>query len=272
MRGAKRGGPGRLLGRRHADSCCHRRQGRVGRQAEGVRARGSSPSIHVPSRGARRSCACYRAHRGRSLAHRCTGPVRCGPGWITRDVPCKGQPVIPSTCGRGYGEGYRPQVAQDDRPFFQRLFTSPESQSSPTPYAIGPIRMNQAIPALGPMGLLMRFMSGGREQEQDPRVTRAISDLQDKSKWMAGYGSEGGRVSVEQDLPTVSPKDYSVYGNIDFPMYIPQAELATGPEYSGRYPQAAYEAGFDDIYLDSLKSRDPENFAFVMRNYGVEGY
>lgn len=174
--------------------------------------------------------------------------------------------------GRGYDEGYRPQVAQDDRPFFQRLFTSPESQSSPTPYAIGPIRMNQAIPALGPMGLLMRFMSGGREQEQDPRVTRAIADLQDKSKWMAGYGSDGGRVSVEQDLPTVSPKDYSVYGNIDFPMYIPQAELATGPEYSGRYPQAAYEAGFDDIYLDSLKSRDPENFAFVMRNYGVEGY
>ena len=62
---------------------------------------------------------------------------------------------------RGYDEGYRPQIAQDDRPFMQRLFTSPESQYSPTPYAIGPVRMNQAMSPLGPMGLLMRMMGGG---------------------------------------------------------------------------------------------------------------
>lgn len=65
---------------------------------------------------------------------------------------------------RGYDEGYRPQIAQDDRPFMQRLFTSPESQYSPTPYAIGPVRMNQAMSPLGPMGLLMRMMRGGSTQ------------------------------------------------------------------------------------------------------------
>ena len=173
---------------------------------------------------------------------------------------------------RGRGADYSPVAAQDDRPLMQRLLFSQQGAQSPTPYAIGPVQMDQAMPALGPLGLLMRFMSGGGQQEQDPRVTSAIADLQNKNKWMAGYGNQGGVGGKKPKPPSITPKDYSVYGNIDFPMYIPQTGLATGPEYSGRYPQAAYEAGFDDIYLDSLKSRDPENFAFVMRNYGVEGY
>ena len=107
--------------------------------------------------------------------------------------------------GRGYAEGSRPQVAQDNRPFMQRLLFSQQGAQSPTPYAIGPMQMDQAMPVLGPLGLLMRFMSGGGQQEQDPRVASAIADLQNKNKWMAGYGNQGGGVA-----PTA-------VGNVDVP-------------------------------------------------------
>ena len=171
---------------------------------------------------------------------------------------------------RGYDEGYRPQIAQDDRPFMQRLFTSPESQYSPTPYAIGPVRMNQAMSPLGPMGLLMRMMGGGstKPTAEDIAFIRSIPQ-QEIGGGILG-GGQGGRVAPAS--PTVTPKDYGVYGNIDFPMYIPQSNLATGPEYSGKYPQAVYEAGFDDIFLDSEKTKNPANFADIMRQYGVAGY
>ena len=46
---------------------------------------------------------------------------------------------------REYDEGYTPQDAEDERPFMQRLLFSPASTSSPTPYAIGPLKMDQGI-------------------------------------------------------------------------------------------------------------------------------
>ena len=171
---------------------------------------------------------------------------------------------------RGRGADYNPAVAQDSRPFMQRLLFSQQGAQSPTPYSFGPVKMDQAMPAFGPLGLLMRFMAGKGQEQQDPRVASAIADLQNKSKWMANVGGQGGRVTPTS--PTVTPKDYSVYSDIDFPMYIPQSSLATGPEYSGKYPQAVYEAGFDDIFLDSEKIKNPANFAGIMRQYGVAGY
>ena len=108
--------------------------------------------------------------------------------------------------------------------------------------------------------------------ERQGRADQAIADLQNPAKWMAGYGGGDTRISTKSVAPDVTPKDYSVYGDIDFPMYVPQTGMATGPEYSGTYPQAAYEAGFDDIFLNNLKQKDPENFAFIMSNYGVAGY
>lgn len=120
---------------------------------------------------------------------------------------------------RGYDEGYRPQVAQDDRPFMRRLFTSPESQYSPTPYAFGPVRMNQAMSPLGPMGLLMRMMGGGstKPTAEDIAFIRSIPQRE-----IGGGLSGGGQGErVEPALPTVTPKDYSVYRDIDYPMYVP---------------------------------------------------
>jgi hypothetical protein len=55
----------------------------------------------------------------------------------------------------GYDPGaYRPAVAQDDRPFMQRLFTSPQGAASPNPYAIGPASFSKPLPMPGLLGIL----------------------------------------------------------------------------------------------------------------------
>lgn len=111
---------------------------------------------------------------------------------------------------RGYDRGYRPQIAQDDRPFMQRLFTSPESQYSPTPYAIGPMRMNQAMSplALGPMGLLMRMMRGGstKPTAEDIAFIRSIPQ------------QEVGGGILPKPAPTITGADAGVTdGEVDVP-------------------------------------------------------
>ena len=55
----------------------------------------------------------------------------------------------------GYDPGaYRPAVAQDDRPFTQRLFTSPQGPASPNPFAIGPASFSKPLPMPGLLGIL----------------------------------------------------------------------------------------------------------------------
>lgn len=117
---------------------------------------------------------------------------------------------------RGRGADYSPVAAQDNRPLMQRLLFSQQGAQSPTPYAVGPMQMDQALPALGPLGLLMRFMSGGGQQEQDPRVAGAIADLQNKSKWMAGYGNQGGGVAPTTAGSVDVPNE--PISNMTFPM------------------------------------------------------
>lgn len=56
-------------------------------------------------------------------------------------------------------EGYRPEVAEDNRPMFQRMLTSPASDPSPRPYAIGPLTMDGPI-ELPQFGLLGLFAGG----------------------------------------------------------------------------------------------------------------
>ena len=73
--------------------------------------------------------------------------------------------------------GYRPEVAQDNRPFAQRLLTSPESTPSPNPYAIGPVSMDQPLPRFGLLGLFTQGLSsmfqGGDDGSEmgPPRTT-----------------------------------------------------------------------------------------------------
>lgn len=55
----------------------------------------------------------------------------------------------------GYDPGaYRPAVIADDRPFTQRLFTSPQGPASPNPFAIGPASFSKPLPMPGLLGIL----------------------------------------------------------------------------------------------------------------------
>lgn len=219
-----------------------------------------------------------------------------------RDVQGNAAAADQYLSSRGYDAGYTPQVAQDNRPFFQRLFTSPEGQQSPTPYALGPVAMDKplsfgGLAGFSPLGMLFNALSGNRAQpqaQQDPRVASAIADLRNPANWTANQGggllpkptSEPDVVEDNSLLPKktkailalLHPKDYyGTYTDIDYPMFFPKRTPdpdapATGPERSGKYPQSLYDMSFDDIFLDSLKVKDPAKFNELMRIHGVEGY
>jgi len=57
-------------------------------------------------------------------------------------------------------DNYNPQIAEDNRPLMQRMMTSPEGAASPTPYAIGPLTMDQPLPSFGLLGLFTKGLSG----------------------------------------------------------------------------------------------------------------
>lgn len=80
---------------------------------------------------------------------------------------------------RGYDEGYTPQVAEDDRPFMQRLLFSPESAPSRTPYAIGPLKMDQPLPSFGILGLLSGLggMLGGLGGEEEASTRSVVRPM-----------------------------------------------------------------------------------------------
>lgn len=68
---------------------------------------------------------------------------------------------------RGRGADYNPAIAQDDRPFMQRLLFSQQGAESPTPYAIGPVSMGGPIKFPSALGLLGAIFGGG-EGDQAP--------------------------------------------------------------------------------------------------------
>lgn len=108
---------------------------------------------------------------------------------------------------RGYAGGYTPQIAQDDdRSFMQRLLYSPESDPSPTPYAIGPLRMDQPIqvPKFGILGLLSGL--GGMFGRDVPTVSADASPM--RVRPVIGY--TGGQPETRFDTRTeAEPIDYS---------------------------------------------------------------
>lgn len=111
---------------------------------------------------------------------------------------------------RGYAEGYTPQVVprnQDDRPFMQRLLFSPESTPSPTPYAIGPLTMDQPLPKFGILGLLSGL--GGMFGRDVPTVSADASPM--RVRPVSGYNLGGsGQTGTRFDTRTeAEPIDYS---------------------------------------------------------------
>ena len=72
----------------------------------------------------------------------------------------------------GYDPGaYRPAVIQDDRPFTQRLFTSPQGPASPNPFAIGPASFSKPLPMMPGLLGILGYASGLLGPKEPPTVS-----------------------------------------------------------------------------------------------------
>ena len=81
-------------------------------------------------------------------------------------------------------DNYNPQIAQDNRPFMQRALYSPESAPSPTPYAIGPMSMDQPLPQFGIFGLLSSLANFNRQNV--PTVSADTSPMRVRPGYTGG--------------------------------------------------------------------------------------
>lgn len=104
-------------------------------------------------------------------------------------------------------DNYNPQIADDNRPFMQRLLFSPASDPSPTPYAIGPLTMDQPLPKFGLLGLLSGL--GGMFGRDVPTVSADASPM--RVRPVSGYNLGGsGQTGTRFDTRTeAKPIDYS---------------------------------------------------------------
>lgn len=159
------------------------------------------------------------------------------------------------------GVGYRPQIAQDDRPFMQRLLTSPQGAPSPNPYAIGPVSMDKPLPRFGLLGLFTDGLSSIFNRDRDPR---AAINVGERAMGMlpAGRMVEAAGIDVPTEITppvvtNVQPED--TLEELTSPLSdVPLQPVLNAPTVtgSGKYPQFLYERGYSDLFLDSLPKAD----------------
>ena len=163
---------------------------------------------------------------------------------------------------RGYAEGYTPQVVprnQDDRPFMQRLLFSPDSPASPTPYAIGPLTMDQPLPKFGLLGLLSGLggMFGRDVQEMGPPQTTVRPML--RPEGFAPYMSSGQPETRFDTRTEAEPIDYSDGIPVQDPATIAATEALANlsdmpPSYVPAMPSApASPAEIDINFLENTR-------------------
>ena len=149
---------------------------------------------------------------------------------------------------RGYDEGYTPQVAEDDRPFMQRLLFSPESAPSPTPYAIGPLTMDQPLPQFGLLGLFTKglssmFQGGDDSGEMGPPRTTVRPMLRPDGFTPPTFPTNNGQ-------PETGEEDFS---GVD--VYNPATDYIE-PDFSGVIPAttAGQDFATNQDFLDTVQA------------------
>lgn len=133
---------------------------------------------------------------------------------------------------RGYAEGYTPQVVprnQDDRPFMQRLLFSPESTPSPTPYAIGPLTMDQPLPKFGILGLLSGL--GGMFGRDVPTVSADASPM--RVRPVSGYTGGQPETTFTEDFSGVELADFEKPMPIDALTALTSSAISSAPDTAG---------------------------------------
>lgn len=159
------------------------------------------------------------------------------------------------------GTGYNPTPAQDDRPFTQRLLTSPASTPSPNPYAIGPISMDKPLPRFGLLGLFTGGMSNLFSRDRDPSAAINVGERAMGMLPSNGMGNTtpvgttpiGTTPVVTNEQPETTPEE------LTSPLSdVPLQPVLNAPtvQGSGKYPQYLYDRGYSDLFLDSLPKAD----------------
>lgn len=144
---------------------------------------------------------------------------------------------------RAGGTDYRPAIAQDDRPFMQRLLFSPESAASPRGYAIGPLKMDQPLPKFGLLGLLSGLggMFGRDAQEMGPPQTTVRPMLRPE-----GFAPSMSAPTSEPEVerPYMSPTTYTNVFSTNRMLGMPYSQPFDYTQFSELIPEA------DDVNYD----------------------
>lgn len=158
------------------------------------------------------------------------------------------------------GESYRPQPVQDDRTMFQRLLFSPESDPSPTRYAIGPLKMDQPLPSFGLLGMLSGLggMLGGLGGEEDVS-TRSVVRPMLRPEGFAPYMPSGELETTFDTRTEAEPIDYSDGIPVQDPATIAATEALdalpdmTAPSYVPEMQSAPAGREFDINFLENTR-------------------
>jgi hypothetical protein len=150
----------------------------------------------------------------------------------------------------GYEAGeYRPAIAEDNRPMFQRILTSPASSPSPRPYAIGPLTMDQPLPSFGLLGLFTQGLSNMFQGRDDsgkmgpPRTTvRPVLRPDDFTPPTFPTGNGQDETTFTEDFSGVD-------------VYDPATDYIA-PDFSETMPLITAEQDFatDQDFLDTVQS------------------
>ena len=145
-------------------------------------------------------------------------------------------------------DNYNPQIADDNRPFMQRMMTSPESDLSPTPYAIGPLTMDQPLPQFGLLslftkGLSSMFQGGDDSGEMGPPRTTVRPMLRPDGFTPPTFPTNNGQ-------PETGEEDFS---GVD--VYNPATDYIE-PDFSGVIPAttAGQDFATNQDFLDTVQA------------------
>lgn len=164
------------------------------------------------------------------------------------------------------GESYNPQVADDDRSILSRLMFSPTGDPSPTPYAIGPLTMDQPLPKFGLLGLLSGLggMFGRDAQEMSsPQTTvRPMLRPEGFAPSMSAPTSE-----PEVERPYMSPTTYTNVFSTNRMLGMPYSQPFDYTQFSGLAPEVnggsydpAYPVGRDYPTGADVTAADIEDY------------
>ena len=143
----------------------------------------------------------------------------------------------------GIEQGYRPQVAEDNRPFVERLLRSPEGPASPRPYAIGPVTMDQPLPQFGLLGLFTNGLGSMFNRDSGNEMGPARTTVRPRLRPDLGFPMNNGQ-------PETGEEDFS---GVD--VYDPATDYIE-PDFSLVKPAttAAQEFAENQDFLDTVQS------------------